>query len=381
MEPSPPSDADAMALSSEPVVRPFEYLLIPADKAQPVAQRRFQGSSDDQLRAELNAYFHTSLTVGQCQSFKEHMSAQIAKQASQAGAQQAGAEGGGNANPTAAEYSAGLLESAVHGAGGFEIVPVVYPTAKSQFKATSLYIDQVGAFKELPLNDRASKIAQKAIRGDAFMLCCIDDPRKDEWARVDCPLAHYEALLANPPDVAPDPSSREAMEQMQAQKQSKDLTPEDLTAAAKLREEGNTSYREGKYAEAEQRYGQALERLAGLPSAEVPATSVLELCTLCLLNRAAARLKLGHWAAVVADCDGVLRATSAGNSPHTAKALFRRATAQLRLADFEAANADCQRLLELCPSDGEGSKLLAEIRAREAEDRKRKRAQFGKLFS
>ena len=36
-----------------------------------------------------------------------------------------------------------LMDSAAYSSGGFEIVPVVYPTHETGFIGTSLYIDQV----------------------------------------------------------------------------------------------------------------------------------------------------------------------------------------------------------------------------------------------
>ena len=70
-----------------------------------------------------------------------------------------------------------------------EAYPSNLPLTSPPTPSTAPYLVlQVGVFKELPLNERASKIASRAIRGDAFMLRSLDDPRSDEWFTPSLPL-------------------------------------------------------------------------------------------------------------------------------------------------------------------------------------------------
>eukprot|EP01001_Neometanema_parovale_P006265 NODE_2639_length_1373_cov_108.732000_g2507_i0.p1 GENE.NODE_2639_length_1373_cov_108.732000_g2507_i0~~NODE_2639_length_1373_cov_108.732000_g2507_i0.p1 ORF type:complete len:384 (+),score=81.31 NODE_2639_length_1373_cov_108.732000_g2507_i0:58-1152(+) len=359
-----------------PSVKPFTYLLIPCDKDKPVETRRFEGNDDDELRSSLASHFVAGLTVGQAESFKAHMKGQIEEQQKKQQQQQPEELKGEVLKQEAPAFDTNnILDSAAFGKASFEIVPVIYPLPTNNYIGTSLYIDQIGLFKDLPLNDRASKIAQTAIRGDAFMLRCYDDPKADEWGRVDCPMSHFEESWANPPQKAPDPETQARIQQAQQQHQLPAITPEAIDKAAEKREEGNQSYRAGKIEEADKHYSEALDMLNGdVP--EVLSVRVAELCCPCWLNRAQCRLKSSRWKDVIEDCDKVLKL-----DPESTKAMYRRATAANQLGEFSLAMADARKGKELCPENGDFDKLIQSIQKREAAELQRQRQQFGKMFA
>ena len=57
----PYTPAEFWMESQQPVCAPFQYLLIPADKNEPVEIRRFEGQSDDELRATIGSHFQGNL--------------------------------------------------------------------------------------------------------------------------------------------------------------------------------------------------------------------------------------------------------------------------------------------------------------------------------
>jgi hypothetical protein len=353
-------------MSSEPLCAPFQYLFIPVDKAIAPSVHHFNGKTDEELRSCIGRHFQqTGISVGQSAEFKGHLQAQVDKQMK-------------DADPECNEKtSEGVLDTMLSSSSTtFEIVPVVYPQAHNGFIGTSLYIDQVGVFKELPLNDRASKIAQRPIRGDAFLLRCYDNPDDDDWRRLDCTLDHFEELHRNPPSIAPDPTAQAAALQAQlaAAAKTKDLTPEMVEDAQEAKEEGNEAFKKQDYKEAFARYSAAVDLLGGRCPDHL-ADRVRGLLLACRLNRGQCHLKLEKWTAAVDDCSAVLEM-----DPTHPKALFRRATAYLHLGDFEAAQADLTKAESKEPST-EITKLQAQVRRAEADERKRKQQQFSKLFA
>jgi DnaJ homolog subfamily C member 7 len=119
-------------------------------------------------------------------------------------------------------------------------------------------------------------------------------------------------------------------------------------AAKKLertKEEGNTHFRRGNYAEAVTSYTAAL--------ALTPRHFNKYSATLCS-NRAAARMKLRQWEEAVQDCNLTLE----WEEGHE-KALGRRAECKVMLSDFNAAIADYKTLSELYPEKREYRQKIA----------------------
>lgn len=54
-------------MAQDPVCEPFQYLLIPSDKAAEVVVRRFAGATDEELRETLGKYFQRKgIRCGHC---------------------------------------------------------------------------------------------------------------------------------------------------------------------------------------------------------------------------------------------------------------------------------------------------------------------------
>eukprot|EP01012_Entosiphon_sulcatum_P025496 TRINITY_DN30821_c0_g1_i1.p1 TRINITY_DN30821_c0_g1~~TRINITY_DN30821_c0_g1_i1.p1 ORF type:complete len:349 (-),score=44.35 TRINITY_DN30821_c0_g1_i1:47-1093(-) len=340
-------------------VSPFSYVLIPCTTSEPVKQLRFEGKTDDELRNSLSDYFsRESLTGGQHADFKRHLQ-----------------------DKTGTDDSSLVDQLISAGGSSFEIVPVVYPTKATDYVGTSLYIDQAGAFKELPLNDRASKIAQRPIRGDAFMLRCHDNEREDVWSRIDCLIDHFTTLHSNPPALAPDPQTQARLMQLQRDgvltSETAPATPlseADLVTAREAREKGNAFFKDSQINQATEAYSTAISALTGdttiLP--EVLRQEADDLLSVCRVNRAACHIKLGQWRQAEADCSWILL-----RQPTHEKALYRRATANMNLNEFALARTDLQSGISISGAD----KLLAQIQQREKAFVSQEKAKYKGLFS
>jgi hypothetical protein len=228
-------------MESGPVCTPFQYILIPADKDKEPVVQHFNGATDDELRNTLGQYFQQNcISVGQSAELREHLSAQVNKQMKENAPQEE--------KDTA---TSGMLDTVLSNSSTtFEIVPIIYPTVQTDYVGTSLYVDQVGVFKELPLNDRASQLASRAIRGDAFMLRSLDDPRSDEWRRVDCTLQFYQDLLTKPPNKAMEPMEQARAQQALQAAEQKEISSADAEEAQKLKQEGNSCFGNQQFEEA-----------------------------------------------------------------------------------------------------------------------------------
>ncbi|KAI9158201.1 STIP1 likey and U-box containing 1 [Paramyrothecium foliicola] len=109
-----------------------------------------------------------------------------------------------------------------------------------------------------------------------------------------------------------------------------------MSKALQLKEEGNKHFREGDYAGADSLYSKAI-----IAEPKNPALYT---------NRAMARLKLGYWESVIADCSACLHL-----SPNNMKAYFYLGQAQLAIKDFDAALSNVLRAHELCVASNDKS--------------------------
>jgi len=122
------------------------------------------------------------------------------------------------------------------------------------------------------------------------------------------------------------------------------LTEEELRAKAlslanAAKAQGNTLDAAGKYSEAVECYGGALEGVANDPSAD-------ELRAQCYLNRAICEINLKNYLGAVTESTKALEL-----DPNYVKALMRRAQANESLDKFEEALSDVKKALELDPSN------------------------------
>ncbi len=345
-------------MAEGPAVAPFSYLLIPASEGRDIETRRFDGADDDEFRGSLQQYFcQESATDGQKAAFRESLQQRTKKHG---------------------EVDASVLAQMVDDdSGAFEIVPVALPRQSNGFVATSLYIDDRGRFKDLPVNTRASRLVQRDIRGDAFLLSNHDDPALDEWARVDTSMARYEELLAHP-EGSLDTSNQAQMLAAGAMRdeETKLVTDEQLAHATEAKARGNAALGEGNPAAAQLCYSEAIASLRGRTDRLSNPQSASALKLSCFLNRALCASRLGQWNSVQGDAESALSVD--GQSP---KGWYRLVQAQVQLHDYEAASSNLARCAAAGVPPEDVQALQHDIAVGSAKLRKQQQDQFKNMFA
>ncbi|EHK18006.1 uncharacterized protein TRIVIDRAFT_159562 [Trichoderma virens Gv29-8] len=109
-----------------------------------------------------------------------------------------------------------------------------------------------------------------------------------------------------------------------------------MSKSLQLKEEGNRHFQAGDYIGADGLYSKAI-----IADAKNPALYT---------NRAMARLKLGHWESVIADCQ-----TCLALSPQNMKAHYYLAQAQLSICDYDSALENALAAHKLCATTNDKS--------------------------
>eukprot|EP00928_Gymnodinium_smaydae_P016922 TRINITY_DN16420_c0_g1_i1.p1 TRINITY_DN16420_c0_g1~~TRINITY_DN16420_c0_g1_i1.p1 ORF type:complete len:602 (+),score=155.87 TRINITY_DN16420_c0_g1_i1:34-1806(+) len=145
-----------------------------------------------------------------------------------------------------------------------------------------------------------------------------------------------------------------------------------LTGAAKIaharacKESAGQLYRRQRYALAAFRYAQILDFLSGKNDEDVSqGEEARELRLLCLLNQAAALLKLSDYRGARRACDEALELDG-----QNVKALYRRASASFGLCDYDEAILFIPRLMQQDPASTEAKQLAAKIRQAQLQSRR-----------
>ena len=186
-------------------------------------------------------------------------------------------------------------------------------------------------------------------------------------AAMQAQMAQAQAMMSN---MSPD-----AMRQQfqTAGEQIKNLSPDELaaqTAAAQaqvgaqgdymvtgangIKEEGNALHRQGKFAEAAEKYQAAKRNLEGNDSA-----AALQVKKSCSLNLASCYLKTGQHDLVVEECGLVIR-----DDAHNLKALYRRGQAYAALGRHSMAESDLAAAQRVNPQDEHVAAALQDVRAK-----------------
>jgi hypothetical protein len=359
-----------MDATQGPTTNPFQYLLIPAAAAQPIAVQRYEGHSDTELRERLNNYFRRGpgLTDGQRSAMKQSIREQGEKHTKASGSADAAA-------PVVAPDSS-LLDAAVDNLGGFEIVPVTLPCRANKFIGTSLYIDGTGRFKDLDLNSRASVLAGRDVRGDAFLLSNHDDPVQDAWERVDTTLETAEHLLGNPPNsTGADLSKMSSTQAAQSTADSRAVSADDAAAGLQALADGRAAFVAGDFAKAHEAFSRMLSFTDARTDLLANEDEVQRGRHSSYLNRAQCALKLGRWAEAEADSRAVLT-----KEPGNVKALYRGAMACINQNDFDAARDLHGRLRAAMGESAEATQLGTDLAAAERAHKAKERARYASMF-
>lgn len=364
-----------MSEPSYPEVSPFTFVHIPSDAALPVVEERFTGNSEGQLRDRLTRHFRKGLlSDAQKKEMAAHLMVKSTEQMER-NAARAGAAGEKVEMDT--EQQQRLIDTYLDQTS-YEIVPITMPMRNTGFVGTSLYIDDSGAFKDLPLNTRASKIAQRDIRGDAFLLSNHDDPALDEWGRVDCPLATYEELYSSPPKQGYDTANAAQMAQTALLRESdtKRVTAEDAERAVRCREDGNGFVSSGDHKAAIQAYTLAVDLTEGRRDLLPNEAAVTALHLAALLNRSLCLLRERRYAEAAKDARRALAIDD-----RSAKAHYRLAQALIHLKEYDAARASVGAFVDCGGPRSDAGAMLAAIDEGEKRYKQEQKKVFAKLFS
>lgn len=367
--------------TSQPIVKPFIYLRIPSEDAKPVEELHFNGHNEAELRHTLTQCFRQSLlSDDQKKDMARHLTdkaSESAKKHAVKGDGDANAAGSGTEPPVDVEQQQAAMIDQYLEQASYEIIPVTMPMRSTQYIGTSLYIDDSGAFKDLPLNYRASKLAQREIRGDAFLLSNHDDPALDEWGRVDCTLQRYEELYANPPQIAYDPSDQAQMTQaaMLRETETKKISLEDYEKAQKAKEDGNRLFAASDLPAAVQAYSMTVDLTDGrrdlLPNEE----AATQLRLSALLNRCLCFTRLKKFPEAVKDAQA-----AAYLDPKSLKVYYRLTYALCGAQEYEAAAQACEKYAQLGGGEEDVAAMRTAVVAGEAEVKKTQKQIFSKMF-
>lgn len=151
-------------------------------------------------------------------------------------------------------------------------------------------------------------------------------------AQIDLALGRFEgAVIAAEKAAYYDPKNMEVSP-----------TLRQARAVANARTQGNDLYKAGKILEASVAYSEGLQ---------YNPTNAILLC-----NRAACRLKLGHYEKAVEDCTSALDA-----QPNYLKALLRRANCYVKMERWDKAMRDYETLKKEMPGDLDIAKTLFQV--------------------
>lgn len=274
--------------------------------------------------------------------------------------QQAGASG--SALPES------LLRAAI-GTGMVESLPLLPQLRERAFEAVTMYVDDEGQLKDLPLNPRASDVASRcrgapvSVRGDAFVGRVRDDgddvferlsftadelsSSADWFAAAEAAARRAAARagsMAEERQGLKDRLERSAREREAAAAAPSivEITPEAHAEACAHKDRGNALFKAGDWRAAIDAYSAAVDRDPTLVAA--------------FNNRAQAHLNAGQPAMAEVDASRVLEL-----APKDPKALLRRAVARQALGKEEQAIRDYRALLRVQPGNKQGRDKLEHL--------------------
>ncbi|XWS31224.1 hypothetical protein CRYUN_Cryun23aG0059100 [Craigia yunnanensis] len=162
------------------------------------------------------------------------------------------------------------------------------------------------------------------------------------------------------------------------EKESWDLNAQEkIEAAGKKKEEGNVSFKAGKYVKASKRYEKAVKYIEHDSSfSEEEKKQAKALKVACNLNNAACKLKLKDYKQAEKLCTKVLELDSAN-----VKALYRRAQAYIHLDDLDLAEFDIKKALELDPDNREVKFEYKVLKEKIKEYNKKEAKFYGNMFA
>lgn len=315
-----------------PSNRTFKYVYIPADNSDPIQQfeeSMEEGKEVESLLDRLKSHFRKTgptKTTAQLNQQRHQLLQTL---------------------PQGATVDQRMLDIATS-LNMVETVSLLSHTRDHKFVAINLYVDDEGMVKNLPINKRASEIAQCAgnpieVRGDAFLARVLDDG--DNFDRLDFTIDEISsnaewvqhAQIQNAKRRSAEASGHMAQRLQTVKEEGTRLR--ELTPAEVEKEEGNTCFARQDWTAALDHYSRAIQHDDMLLAARN--------------NRAMTYLKLHNWEAARHDTDTLLEL-----QPGNVKALMRRAAALQGLGRGEEAKVDLLKVMELEPHNKEAKQQL-----------------------
>jgi len=161
------------------------------------------------------------------------------------------------------------------------------------------------------------------------------------------------------------------------EKESWDMdTEEKINAATKRKEEGNSLFKDSKFARATKKYKRALTYVdSDYGVAEEDKDKFKQLKLLLYLNVAACKLQSKDYAGVKENCNKALEIDS-----NNIKALLRRGKMYIDVDDWDLARNDIKRVLELDANNADAKKELVRLNKKVTDHNTKEKKAFGGMF-
>jgi len=153
----------------------FKYIYVPCESHKPIEEKTFSGVSElgkDQFIDSVKEHFANV-------SFASAIDRDLLKEQIM------------QHNPKAKDNLSSEVMSSIMNVTTVDIFPCLLPKRENGFRGVSVYIDDKGVSKKLPLNERATGLVraagfpEQAFHGDAFVSRVLDDELGDRWERQD----------------------------------------------------------------------------------------------------------------------------------------------------------------------------------------------------
>jgi len=218
-----------------------------------------------------------------------------------------------------------------------DIVPLLQQKKENKWECVSMYVDDNGLNKGIPLNRRAMELCSlcgmppREIAGDVFLARAIDD-NADLYKRLD-----FEMTDLNSSARWIEMARSIHCKSKALQKRSENV----LKQARDLKSQGNVAFGKSQFDKAFEKYKEAIETL----NVTDPRHEESDFCQVLWMNLAAVELKKNRYENAVA------ASTNALKFGPKAKAYYRRACAYESLKQYSKSCLDLKEGLKLNPKD------------------------------
>ena len=160
------------------------------------------------------------------------------------------------------------------------------------------------------------------------------------------------------------------------------MTPEErLEKAAKKKDEGTKEFTSGNHEVAAQLYKSAAELVDAEDEPEDPLPDEeRDMYIKCMSNAAMCYVKGKSWPDVISCCNQVLDKSTPEEAKSNIKVLYRRGLAKMNTGELKDAKVDLMAAYGIDSKNKDVRKAIQELKTKNAEAKKKEKAQFGGLF-